>query len=120
MSPIVSISRLAAMTGVTPRALRHYEACDLLRPARTRTGGRRYSADQVAIAQTIVLLRSLGLSIPAIRELTDDRRPSVDAKADLRVALMKRAGELKQSYDTVLATLAILTDPENCAPTAPG
>lgn len=65
-----SIQELATMTGATSRTLRHYDAIVLLPP--TRIAGNSYRrCDHAAVLrlQRILLLRELGLGLPAIAEV---------------------------------------------------
>jgi len=64
------IGDLARSLEVTPKTLRHYEQIGLVPQAeRQRNGYRTYSNDAVRRARLVVGLRSLGLSLDAIREL---------------------------------------------------
>jgi MerR family transcriptional regulator, thiopeptide resistance regulator len=66
-SKSLRIGDLARASGLTVRALRHYEAIGLLDKARRTSAGQRvYSHDDVARLYCIVALRSLGLGLPAI------------------------------------------------------
>ncbi|WP_344339651.1 MerR family transcriptional regulator [Agrococcus versicolor] len=68
-----SIQQLARLAGVTSRTLRHYDAVGLLAPSRIGAGGQRhYDAAALARLQRILLLRQLGVGIPAIRESLAD------------------------------------------------
>ena len=59
---------------MTVRALHPYEDEGLLHPERTARGSRRYGAADVERLQQILLLRSCGLSLGAIRDaFADDR-----------------------------------------------
>lgn len=70
MTATMRIGELAEATGLTVRALRHYEAVGLLEPvARTDSGYRRYDADDAERLYAIVALRRLGLSLGEIREM---------------------------------------------------
>jgi DNA-binding transcriptional MerR regulator len=83
---LMSIGRFARLTGLTVKALRHYDDVGLLRPATvdTETGYRSYRPDQVRQAETIRMLRRLELPLDDIRALlvSDDpglvRRVLVD------------------------------------------
>ncbi len=72
-----SINDVARTAGTTSRTLRHYDDIGLLRPSRIGTNGYRYY-NQAALTrlQRILLLRDLGLSLPAIADVlsgqTDD------------------------------------------------
>ena len=64
---IVDIARLA---GTTSRTLRHYGELGLLAPTRVGSNGYRYYDEDVLVRlQRILLLRELGLGLPAIGEV---------------------------------------------------
>lgn len=67
------IGELAAATGLTVRALRHYEQLGLLTPsARTEGGHRIYDDRQVEILYRIRALKSLGMSLTEIGDGLDE------------------------------------------------
>ena len=81
-----SISEIARLTGTTSRALRHYGDIGLLEATRTGASGYRYY-DQRALTrlQRILLLRDLGLGLPAIGEvLAGERNDSAALTTHLR------------------------------------
>ena len=87
---LLRIGELAERTGLTVRALRHYDAEGLLRPsARTDAGHRRYSAADVARLQQIASLRALGLSLARIRD-------ALDGDADPAAVLERHAAHLRE------------------------
>lgn len=58
------VGALAELTGLTVRALHHYDHLGLLRPSqRTPAGHRLYTADDVARLYRINLLRRLGFPL---------------------------------------------------------
>jgi DNA-binding transcriptional MerR regulator len=65
------IGRFARLSGLTVKALRHYDALGVLSPSRTdpATRHRWYSADQLELARRIRRLRELDLPLPAIRSV---------------------------------------------------
>ena len=74
-----SIQEVARMAGITSRTLRHYDSVGLVPPSRIGSGGYRYyDADALVRLQRVLLLRGLGLGIPAIADVlagqTDDVR----------------------------------------------
>jgi DNA-binding transcriptional MerR regulator len=75
-----SIQDIARLAGTTSRTLRHYGDVGLLEPSRIGSNGYRYY-DEHALArlQRILMLRDLGLGIPAIAEVLAGQRD--DAKA---------------------------------------
>ncbi|MFJ2059307.1 MerR family transcriptional regulator [Streptomyces sp. NPDC087908] len=80
-----SIQEIAKKAGTTSRTLRHYGDRGLLEPSRIGANGYRYY-DQAALVrlQQILLLRELGLSLPAIAEVLAGQR---DTSAALRTHL---------------------------------
>ena len=65
-----SIQDIARLAGTTSRTLRHYGEVGLLHPSRIGSNGYRYyDAAALAKLQRILLLRDLGLGIPAIAEV---------------------------------------------------
>ena len=62
-----STRAFAELTGVTVKALRHYERMGLLGPMRTRTRYRRYAFADLQQIERILALKSLGLSLTSIK-----------------------------------------------------
>lgn len=63
----LSIQQLAQLSGTTSRTLRHYGDIGLLAPSRIASNGyRHYDQDALVRLQRILLLRELGLGLPAI------------------------------------------------------
>jgi len=60
------IARLAERTGVTCKALRHYEARGILKPVRSRSGARFFTPHQCDVATAVVLLRKLGTGLDEV------------------------------------------------------
>jgi len=75
-----SITEVARLTGTTSRTLRHYGDIGLLEPTRTGANGYRFY-DELALArlQRILLLRQLGLGLPAIGDVLAGNRDHADA-----------------------------------------
>lgn len=104
-----TVGSLAKLAGVTVRALHHYEDEGLLHPERTASGYRRYGATDVERLQQILLLRSCGLSLGAIRDaLADDRFDFRTALVDHLATLRARQKELETLVGTVEKTIASL------------
>jgi MerR family transcriptional regulator, copper efflux regulator len=62
----MQISELAAHTGVSVHALRHYEKLGMLRPARRASGYREYTEAMRREVVFIAMSRSIGFSLKAI------------------------------------------------------
>lgn len=84
------VGELARATGVTVRALHHYEAIGLLVPAqRTWSGHRLYDAASVRRLYGVLALRQLGLRLDEIRAL-------LDGGEDLRAAVHRHLAEVER------------------------
>ncbi|MGK5497525.1 MerR family transcriptional regulator [Streptomyces sp. URMC 125] len=112
-----SIQEIARSAGTTSRTLRHYDAIGLLRPSRVGRGGvRHYDERALVRLQRILLLRGLGLGLPAISDALDGQR---DAAAALRthLALLERERErLGRQIESVRTTLAKMEGGEPLMP----
>ncbi|WP_083514366.1 MerR family transcriptional regulator [Bradyrhizobium sp. DASA03076] len=93
------IGELAEATGVTVRALRHYEHTGLLRASQRTGGGHRiYDSESVRRVYHILALRELGFTLQEIRKAMEGRSslPNLLSeqleRAELQVA---RATELR-------------------------
>ncbi|VXB44589.1 HTH-type transcriptional activator TipA [Microbacterium sp. 8M] len=65
-----SIQEIARLTGTTSRTLRHYDDIGLLPPTRIASNGyRHYDKGALVRLQRILLLRELGLGLPAIADV---------------------------------------------------
>jgi DNA-binding transcriptional MerR regulator len=109
------VKEVAALSGVTVRALHHYDELGLLTPnARTAAGYRLYSDDDLLRLQQILIGRELGLSLEAIRRSLDD--PGFDRRAALvvqRAELAARAERAEDMVRAIDAALAALEDGED-------
>ncbi|HEY9499974.1 MAG TPA: MerR family transcriptional regulator [Terrimesophilobacter sp.] len=75
-----SIQDIARLSGTTSRTLRHYGDVGLLVPSRLgRNGYRYYDEEALARLQRILLLRELGLGLPAIAEVLTGQKRNADA-----------------------------------------
>ena len=75
-----SIQDIARLAGTTSRTLRHYGDVGLLEPTRIGSNGYRYYDEQaLARLQRILMLRDLGLGIPAIAEVLAGQRDNAQA-----------------------------------------
>ncbi|MCX5382766.1 MerR family transcriptional regulator [Streptomyces sp. NBC_00083] len=100
------ISEIAALAGVTTRAVRHYHHLGLLpEPERLANGYRRYSVrDAVALAR-IRRLTELGLGLDEVRDVIDD-----DAGHELADVLRELDGDLARQETRIQARRARLAE----------
>ncbi len=102
---VTGIGDLARSSGVTPRALRHYEDKGLIRSHRTRQSARVFTPHQCEIARLVIHLRGLDVSIVDIKRLIDGSRSESDRRNDLRHALEARAADLERRLGDVRGIL---------------
>ena len=104
-----SIQDIARSAGTTSRTLRHYGAIGLLEPSRIGGNGYRYYDEQALVRlQRILLLRELGLGLPAIAEVLDGQRNSamaLETHLDLLEQEQRRIGRQIASVRTTLRKL---------------
>jgi len=125
-SSLMPIGRFSRLTGLTVKALRHYDELGLLPPAAVdpETGYRSYSAAQVGRAEWIRTLRLLELPLDDIATIlaTDDaatlKRLLVDQQRRTRVRqaelgwILQRLQPLIDGKEPVMGTKAETLEPE--------
>jgi DNA-binding transcriptional MerR regulator/effector-binding domain-containing protein len=103
---MLRIGEFARRGRVSVKALRHYEAIGLLKPAHVdaATGYRSYAADQLDDLHRLMVLRALGLSLERIRQvLQDDPSPE-----RMRRLLDERRAAVARRIDAEQAQLAAI------------
>ncbi len=121
-----SIQEIARLTGTTSRTLRHYDDIGLLPPTRIAPNGyRHYDEGALVRLQRILLLRELGLGLPAIADVvgadprpTDVRGAAVEAAALERHLAQLRAEQerLARQIASVEHTITTLREGEDLMP----
>jgi DNA-binding transcriptional MerR regulator len=121
---LMPIGRFSRLTGLTVKALRHYDELGLLRPASVDpdTGYRFYAAGQVQVAEAIGTLRRLEVPLDDIsallvaddpaevrRLLVDHQRRTAERSAEL-TAILQGLQPLIDGKDTVMGTPAEALD----------
>ena len=104
-----SIQEIAKLAGTTSRALRHYDDIGLLEPSRIGANGYRYY-DRAALVrlQRVLLLRELGLGLPAIAEVLDGQRDESHVLAGHLAWLRQEQGRLARQVASVERTIEAL------------
>jgi DNA-binding transcriptional MerR regulator len=98
-----TIAKLAALSGLTTRALRHYDRLGLLCPQRMPSNGYRlYGPEEVDRLQQILIFRELGLPLDEIKDILADN--SFDAQAALRRHLTKLKAK-QQQLETLISSV---------------
>jgi DNA-binding transcriptional MerR regulator len=107
-----TVGQVAALTGLTVRALHHYDAIDLVSPSfRSPAGYRLYTDDDLHRLQQVLLFRELGIGLDAVRTLIDapagQRREALRAQ---RTTLEQRQRHTEAVLRAVDATLQSLDE----------
>ena len=79
--PRATVADLCRLHGVTPRALRHYEAEGLIAPVRDGRNRRSYDAQVRADVRVVIELRRAGIALCDIRAFLDLGDSAGDAAA---------------------------------------
>jgi DNA-binding transcriptional MerR regulator len=98
----LTIGQLARLSGLTTRALRHYDKLGVLRPAAVgdENGYRLYDRDQVEVARRVRVLRELEVPLDEVRRIVADP-DSEDAQRRLaahRARVDARLTELRTAH----------------------
>lgn len=108
-----SIQDIARIAGTTSRTLRHYDDIGLLPPSRLGGNGYRYyDRDALVRLQRILLLRDLGLGLPAIARVLADRRDAVPALRDHLGWLRGEQDRLARQIASVESTIHAVEEGE--------
>ncbi|WP_106401360.1 MerR family transcriptional regulator [Actinocorallia populi] len=104
-----TIQELATRAGITSRTLRHYDRVGLLAPSRVGANGYRYyGPDAVARLQRILLMRRLGMGLPAIAEVLADDVDTCDGLRAHIAELEEERDRLERQIRSVRHTLEAL------------
>lgn len=101
------VGELAKQTGLTVRALHHYDEIGLLSPSRRSASGYRlYDGDDVARLLQILALRQLGFSLDEIRDCLAKPEFSLPRVLELHVSRLREGIELQRKLCSRLETVA--------------
>jgi DNA-binding transcriptional MerR regulator len=106
----LTVKQLAKLSGVSVRALHHYDEIGLLKPAYVGGNGYRYYGQEEHLRlQQILFHRELGLSLDGITQVLDapgfDRVAALKAHRAKLTAEAARYGQLVRTIDETLAAL---------------
>jgi len=96
-------SEFARLTGVTVRALHHYDRLGLLKPSRySHAGYRLYRESDVARLEQIVALKFIGFSLREIKNILRGRQTDLPtALRRQREAIEEKRGRLQQAIRAI-------------------
>ncbi len=88
---------LSELTGLTLRTLRYYDQIGLFSPsARTGSGHRLYSAEDLSRLQRILSLKSIGLSLEEIRDMLEGGNGEAARVLELQIGRLRSELEARQ------------------------
>ncbi len=107
---LLTVKQVAKISGVSVRALHHYDEIGLLKPASTgRNGYRYYGRDELLRLQQILLHRELDIPLGEIRTILDDpefnQLEALFAQREKLAAEAKRYAQLVRTIDRTIADL---------------
>jgi DNA-binding transcriptional MerR regulator len=103
----LKVGELARRTGLTVRALHHYDEIGLLKPSlHTESGHRLYTAGDVARLQQVLSLRQLGFSLDEVRDCLDRPDFSPLELIELHRARLGKQIELQRRLSERLQVIA--------------
>lgn len=101
------VGELARQTGLTVRALHHYDEIGLLSPSRRSAAGYRlYDGEDIARLLQILSLRQLGFSLEEIRDCLAKPEFSLPRVLGLHVSRLREGIELQRRLCSRLETVA--------------
>ncbi|MEP7099874.1 MAG: MerR family transcriptional regulator, partial [Burkholderiales bacterium] len=114
---LLKVGELARRTGLTVRALHHYDSIGLLQPiGRSDSGYRLYNRDDVARLLGIQTLRRMGLSLADVAQLLDGGAVTLPAILARQVGVLDQqiaqAQTLRDRLSVMQAILAGGGEPE--------
>ena len=110
MKKMLTVKQVATVSGVSIRALHHYDAIGLLRPAHIgRNGYRYYSREDLLRLQQILIHRELGIPLAQIAAIIDapgfDRVAALESQRRRLASEAKRYALLVRTIDRTIASL---------------
>ena len=106
MKTVKEVSRL---TGVSIRALHHYDAIDLLKPARvTEAGYRLYGDDEIERLYMILVFRELGLPLQEIRDILNAPDYDRNRVLEQQIQIMQEQSEKLQNRISLAKSILVM------------
>ncbi|MEM9775399.1 MAG: MerR family transcriptional regulator [Chloroflexota bacterium] len=120
MTSKYTIQQAAEITGVSAHTLRYYERQGLLSVARTASGHRRFTDDDLGWVRFIVLLKRTNMPLPEIAtfiRLEKDGRDTISKRrkmlVDHRKVLANHVAELQSHMNALDAKIHYYSDVNN-------
>jgi MerR family transcriptional regulator/heat shock protein HspR len=68
-APLYTVGQVASMLDVQPAYLRRLDVEQVVQPARSDGGQRRYSRNEIALLQHVTQMADAGMTLPGIRRI---------------------------------------------------
>jgi DNA-binding transcriptional MerR regulator len=85
-APLYAVGQVAGMLGVQPAFLRRVDLEEVVQPARSDGGQRRYSRSEIALVQRVSEMAGEGLTLAGIRRIFALEAEVADLKRQLEAA----------------------------------
>lgn len=106
-----TVGEISRLTGVTVRALHHYDEIGLVKPSqRSAAGYRLYSESDVLRLQQVLVLRELGVPLEEIGGVLDRAGDRAALLRGHREALVEKRGRIDAMVAAVDAALRVLEE----------
>ncbi|GII66890.1 hypothetical protein Skr01_69750 [Sphaerisporangium krabiense] len=92
-APLYSVGQVAAMLNVEQAFLRRLDEFDVVRPARSGGGQRRYSRHEIGDVQNAISLVGEGMTLVAVRRIFELEQQVRELRAELARERARRGGE---------------------------
>jgi MerR family gold-responsive transcriptional activator of gol and ges genes len=107
----MNIGELAKSSGVNAKMIRHYESIGVIpKPARTGSGYRRYSDNDVHILRFVKRARGLGFTMPEIKKLVGLWRNKQRASKEVKALALLHLKDLEQKIQELQEMASTLRD----------
>lgn len=111
---LLKIGDIAKKTGLTVRALHHYDEIGLLTPsARSASGFRLYTRDDLEQLQKIKSLQQLGFALQEIAGVLKDKTQSLSLIVNKHLSILTQQVKEQQALIQRLQSLAIILEQGN-------
>ena len=101
------IHEFARLTGLTVRALQHYDHLGLLKPVRSRAGHRTYSDQDLQALVQILALKSVGVPLRQIAALRRSGGPGLARALHMQRAVLERRKPLLEKAITAIQNVEL-------------
>lgn len=104
----MQIGKLAELTGVSIRMLRHYESVGLLRPRRTASGYRRFTLEDIDTVKRILTLNRAGFTLPVVRSLLNCVESGTEPCEALKVKVREQLAQIDNQFEALRESRRLL------------